>query len=321
MRWLTEIFRRDRERGATAVLTALLMVALVGFTGLAVDGSATMAKQQELQNGADAAALAAAQECAENGCAGAGSIADPYGVDNVSNEKPSVSTSFAFDTSAQTVKATVTGTQSHWFLPVVGLDESTIDANATATWGSPKSGPSMLPLSVSMCSFEAAVGDPDLDVVKDVYLPKNGSEDGSCYWGGTYPPGSFGWLTSDCDVVVEIVVDTWVVSDPGADEPSDCDWAALIGDTVLIPVFDDRDPGPPKMVHIEKFAAFELLGIKASNGATQFGEACSYTAPAYDTVRFHKACIRGKFLEYVTSADGYEVGDEDTEVSIIRLID
>lgn len=303
-------------------MVALLITALLGFTGLAVDGSGTMAKQQELQNGADAAALAAAMECGKNDtCAGIDVTAGPYGVENVSKEKGTVTTVLTPNSLTRTVRAQVTGTKTHWFLPVLGLSSSTLDAEATATWGTPRTGPTMLPLTVSMCSFERAVDTPDLDVIKDIYMPKNGSEDGPCYWGGTYPPGSFGWLTNSCTSLPVIGVDTWVSSDPGANEPSACDWPSMVGEIVLIPIFDDRRPGPPKEVHIEKFAALELLGITPSNGSSPFGQACSYTAPAYENARFHKTCIRGKFLNYVTSLDDYLVDGEDSEVTLVRLVD
>ena len=56
------------ERGATAVVLALLMVVMVGFTALAVDVGALRWDQKQLQNGADAAALAVANDCAKGKC-------------------------------------------------------------------------------------------------------------------------------------------------------------------------------------------------------------------------------------------------------------
>ena len=59
---------RKDERGAVAIIIALLMVVLIGFAALAVDISAMWAEKRQLQNGADAAALAIAQDCAKNAC-------------------------------------------------------------------------------------------------------------------------------------------------------------------------------------------------------------------------------------------------------------
>jgi Flp pilus assembly protein TadG len=53
---------RSRQRGAVAVATAVSAVALLGFVGVVVDLGRTMVVKTELQNAADACALAAAFE-------------------------------------------------------------------------------------------------------------------------------------------------------------------------------------------------------------------------------------------------------------------
>ena len=60
---------REKERGAIAVLVALLMVVLLGFAAIAVDQGMLYAQKAQMQNGADAAALAIAQDCAKRGTA------------------------------------------------------------------------------------------------------------------------------------------------------------------------------------------------------------------------------------------------------------
>ena len=62
-----KIFPRvsDKERGAAAVLVAFSMVVLLGFAALAVDVGAMYAEKTQLQNGADATALAIAGDCAK----------------------------------------------------------------------------------------------------------------------------------------------------------------------------------------------------------------------------------------------------------------
>lgn len=62
MRWFTRKINelRRRENGAVAVTTALLLVGLVGFLGLSVDLGVLYAARAELQNAADAAAMAGA---------------------------------------------------------------------------------------------------------------------------------------------------------------------------------------------------------------------------------------------------------------------
>lgn len=53
---------RKNERGSVMVIVALSMVVLLGFSGLAVDFGGMAMTKQELQNAADAAALAAGQD-------------------------------------------------------------------------------------------------------------------------------------------------------------------------------------------------------------------------------------------------------------------
>lgn len=334
MRWMTAFrdglrqLRSQGELGVTSVLAGLLMVGLVGFTGLAVDGGATYAKHQELQNGADAAALAAAQECAEiesnseNECSTylvqVEAVAGQYGEDNVRNDTDTVDTSFDFPEPNQ-VRATVAGTKFHWFMPVVGISESELSADATATWGSPFSGPAMLPLVISQCEFEGKLGEPDLGTIVDIYMPKNG-QDADCTWGSDYPPGGFGWLSQDgCEI--NVTVDEWVDGDTGVDDPKSCDWESFIGQVVLVPIFDDYDGnGSHGQFHIARFAALEVLGIRPSNGAnTQVGEKC--TTDPDPKEKYHQICVRGMFIEYVSTADDYQVGGSNTEVSVVSLID
>jgi hypothetical protein len=59
-------FRRGRDRGAVAATVVVLLAsgALLGFAALAVDVGVMYAEREELQSGADAAALAVAKACA-----------------------------------------------------------------------------------------------------------------------------------------------------------------------------------------------------------------------------------------------------------------
>ena len=71
MQRLTDLFRGARlsgERGATAVLFALLLVPLLGFAAIAVDVGSLYAERARLQVAADAAAIAVAQDCSRGNC-------------------------------------------------------------------------------------------------------------------------------------------------------------------------------------------------------------------------------------------------------------
>ncbi|MEP6872775.1 MAG: pilus assembly protein TadG-related protein [Burkholderiales bacterium] len=54
--------RPSHQRGAVAIVVGLMIVVLVGFIGLAIDGGHLYLTKTELQNGADACALAASYE-------------------------------------------------------------------------------------------------------------------------------------------------------------------------------------------------------------------------------------------------------------------
>ena len=66
MRSLTR--NHDDDRGAVLVWVALMLVVLLGIGALVIDVGALYAERRQLQNGADAAALAVAADCAEGDC-------------------------------------------------------------------------------------------------------------------------------------------------------------------------------------------------------------------------------------------------------------
>lgn len=72
---------RSDERGAVAVMFALLLVVIVGIGGLVVDIGFASQKQRQVQNAADAAALAAAQSLPS--LTGSASTAQSYASDNL----------------------------------------------------------------------------------------------------------------------------------------------------------------------------------------------------------------------------------------------
>jgi hypothetical protein len=61
---------RGADDGAIAVIVAVCMVVLLGFLAFVVDIGRLYAERRQLQNGADAASLAVALDCARGSCAG-----------------------------------------------------------------------------------------------------------------------------------------------------------------------------------------------------------------------------------------------------------
>ena len=81
--------RRD-DAGATIVIVALMMVVLLGMGALVIDVGQLYAERRELQNGADAAALAVAQDCAGGDCRDETTTAGTYADDNAHDGKAAV---------------------------------------------------------------------------------------------------------------------------------------------------------------------------------------------------------------------------------------
>ena len=162
---------RDQD-GAIAVITALLVIVLVGFAAIAVDVGALYLERRELQNGADAAALAIAQDCTVGvstaGCSDPGSrvaTARTYADANANDLASSVAdTGVTLDLAAQkvTVEATTKDLSSadisrlaHWFAPVLGIDATEVKAKGAAIFGSVSlSGEPHIPITVGRCELE-----------------------------------------------------------------------------------------------------------------------------------------------------------------------
>ena len=166
--------RRHEEDGAVLVFTIFILTAVIAFGAIAVDAGALYQEHRELQNGADAAALAIAQSCSEGGdpsfCAGgladvdalAEEYADPNAEDDLSEATVDLSlhgdNTVIVETS--TIEAGQTpGNLTMFFARVFGVETGTTTARAKAKWGSPVFGSlGTLPLVISACEYIDAVG-------------------------------------------------------------------------------------------------------------------------------------------------------------------
>lgn len=150
--------RAGEERGAVGVMVALMLVPLLGFAAIAIDLSALRSEQQQLRNGADAAAIAVATDCAWNACgdtaATTGSLVTRNsGQVGATLGTPTVGVGPVTPT-GQTITVTATAAQRHWFAPVLGLDSSTVSATSTAAWTGISRATADLPVAISRCHFE-----------------------------------------------------------------------------------------------------------------------------------------------------------------------
>lgn len=154
---------RDSEKGISLLFVTISLVVLVGMVAFAVDIGALYQERRELQNGADAAAIAIAEDCALGAqpCTQAQAVltAESFADSNAGDLVSAVDT-VVLDTTAKTVEvATSTETSSGgsifrpFFAKVVGFNGTTVHADAAAAWGYLKS-KTTIPLIISYCEWE-----------------------------------------------------------------------------------------------------------------------------------------------------------------------
>lgn len=270
----------SRERGASGVLVAIMMLAMIGAGALAVDTGQIYAERAELQNGADAGALAAVDLCAESGCTQAKADALAAALAN-SNAKDTQSAVQSVNLSVQGEVTVTTSTKdgttnagflSKMFASVLNAPAATVGATATAKWFYPTKGVSVLPLAFATCEFED-------DGMPHKILTHGGAQDCN----GLNPsnqiiPGGFAWLKPDvvggCKVTAE--VGKWSLTDGGVGVPNGCQDLldpsknpSLANSTVALPVYKytcdgmsaaqfGQCKGSTVQYYIEKWAGFKI---------------------------------------------------------------
>jgi hypothetical protein len=333
------------ERGAVTVIVAILMVTLLGFVAIAVDVGVIYSERAQLQNGADAAAIALAQKCARDAadplCSTtstlAGSLANQNALDGLSKVY-----SVALDKMARTVSVTtaaketggVDNSVSLFFAGALGIPSKEVGTRSSAAWGSPKAGRTAFPLAFSVCQVKDSIDGP-LQLLQE--HGKNANTD--CNYGpsGAAVQGGFGWLVQDsglCGGTIDLAVSEGG-SDPGNNAPGNCSttlnkWGSEITAgrkiIVLLPVFNKvTGTGSGAVYGLVSFAAFDVTGWKFSGNSGlpyEFRSEKSTTTGVTTATECKGDCrgIIGKFVKYVSLADGYTLGPVDAYgATIVRL--
>ena len=131
----TRRWQMEGERGQSLVFVAILLLGLVGVVGLATDGGLVFAQRRDLQNLADAAALAGAMQIDESAYrAGSGLVLDEAAARRAAvsylNEAGAVT--FEVTVRGSVVEVKVSRRAETGFLRVLGIDGVTIGATARA---------------------------------------------------------------------------------------------------------------------------------------------------------------------------------------------
>lgn len=333
------------ERGAVSVIVAILLVVLLGFVAIAVDVGVIYSEKAQLQNGADASAIALAQKCARNSsdtlCSTtstlAGSLADQNALDGKSNVN-----NIQLDKTARTVSVITTAKEagapdnsvSLFFAWALGIPSKEVGTKSSAMWGSPKAGRTAFPLAFSICQVKDYVDGP-LQLLQD--HGKNANAD--CNYGpsGAAVEGGFGWLVQDagkCGGTIDLALSEGG-SDPGNNAPGNCSdtltkWSNDISAgkhvIVLLPVYNKvTGTGSGAVYGLISFAAFDVTGWKFSGDSGlpyTFQNRASTVTGVTATTECRGECrgIIGKFVKYVSLADGYTLGPVDPYgATIVRL--
>ncbi|GAA4286419.1 pilus assembly protein TadG-related protein [Georgenia daeguensis] len=329
--------RLKGERGAVAVVVALLMIPLIGFGAIAIDVAAVHADRQQLQLGADAAALAIAQDCAVGSC-----TADPNAVaqdfsDANKNDGDTEAPVVTLEPNAGTVTVETAGIRQHWLAPVLGFEESDVVARATAAWDVP-GGADTLPLIFSVCEIDklaqaagtSFIVDPltgeytfqNTSAIVQIYLDHPSSsgapKDYSCTPEGASSsltmPGGFSWITDGTDSGVCSVYTTVgepVSNNPGNPGPSECTTeylTGLIGKTVALPVYNFAEGGgAPGVYTVYGYVGFKVVGMWLMIQGEQTVKLGTGTSGCNNG---NGQCIVGQFTE-VSDLSGQPSSDPD----------
>jgi Flp pilus assembly protein TadG len=272
--------RRRDDQGAVAAVFAISLVVLFGMSAVAVDVGDIYSTRRNLITGADAAALAAAQEYAfgGNGCAGTD---DVYLAKNIADA--SVASCAVVFNSASSGYVTVAGetTVEHYFAPLVGIPDTDVHATSAAYFGPPSSYFGLRPLGLCAESdgYQAwlASGKSTTQVFRIAYTKEQPT---NC---GDTVPGNWGVIDFDAGsnsqndtrswirygYPGEVYLPGWYEGDPGAFSQG-MDPASIIGQTIQVPVFDSWNglPGSNAEFYLVGAVSVEVVGLKA-NGSEQ----------------------------------------------------
>jgi hypothetical protein len=259
---LTKIWSRDRaDQGGVAVIVAIVAASglLLTVGALVVDVGLMMAEREELQTGADAAAVRIAQACASapgdcdstSGRDLASDYADRNASDGAAGVTAVCGTGGDLDpcpspgsVPSQCVQSAPSGVdyvevRLHTRLPdggtllpptfagaaVAGYSGATVRACARAAWGAPTTG--ALALTISVCEWQRHTSAGTSFAVSEavIYLHAPRASDTCEPTGpsGADAPGGFGWL-DDPDGTCEplISLEEPYRADPGTDFPAPC---------------------------------------------------------------------------------------------------
>jgi Flp pilus assembly protein TadG len=296
MRWL------KRDEGIVIVLVAAFLVVLLGIAGLAVDLGALYSERRQLHNGADAAALAVAEDCGRGtrpcDYLAAQQTAQWYANANSDDGASGVQVSLDITGNTGTVSVVASAYDPQAgaagvrvpLMSLFGFHRVDVTAAATALFGYPGSA-STLPLVVDREEWpgDAGGGIPD-DITE------------------------FGWLAgSGCPTTIS----AWMWLDGSADAEPNCPPEYLrnhVADRdILLPLFIGEDEAGNRY-EVAGFGYFHVTGYKLSPTGDTHTWPQNFTCEDGGPV-----CLRGYFFERTVSTG--TPGGADFGVVLVKLVE
>ncbi|MFE4078431.1 pilus assembly protein TadG-related protein [Paenarthrobacter sp. YIM B13468] len=323
------------SRGAATIMVAGLMVVLLGFAALAVDVGALYAEKAQLQNGADAAALAIATDCANGSCGNSTTTGNDFANKNANDGQSGATVTFPAATTVRVVTNAKEGgvnSFSLYFAQVMGFESTTVTATAEASWGAPSKA-STLPWTISECVFKKYLsptqlaslnstgnftGDPIPTHVLLRY-DENAPAYPGCAAQNGYDPGGFGWLLTTSGCSTDISLNATVQGQTGNHFPNaaECNTvlAHIMDQPALVPLFRTATGNGSNATYtLIGFAAFQVTGY-------QFSGTGGVVDPAAPKCNGNCRGIQGFFDRFVSLEDGMKVtgGIPNYGASVVSL--
>jgi hypothetical protein len=160
MRFLSRVWRtlNKNERGQIAILVGVMITGLIGFSALAIDVGALVSDKRDLQNAADAMALAGALDLPDASAAvsAAESWAGKNGIEGDEIESIVVEQQSMPSRPNPEISVTLRRQHEYKLAPVVGVDSTDVSVHAKAIKTSPGGSDGVVPWGVLQSEIESA---------------------------------------------------------------------------------------------------------------------------------------------------------------------
>jgi hypothetical protein len=165
---------RRRERGQVLLLSALLIPVLLGMAGMAVDAGSYASDRRQLQNAADAIALAAAQELPDG--SDTQSLADEWaGRSDIDPSLIDLVITDAAGANPPSIQVTISRPHEFAFIRALGVTDKPVSARATAIKVSFGGGDGIVPWAVEDDAITSVPFGREITIKYDANNPQTGN--------------------------------------------------------------------------------------------------------------------------------------------------